>query len=537
LKQYDKAIDYADKAKNNFLKSENKIGIGVSLYRLSLIYSEKKDYDRSIKTLLEAKKIFEDTHNTSFLTNTNLQIGADYRSKKEYDLALNYYNIVLASAQQMGDKDLIATAFQNIGTIYDDKGDKLKALEFYKLADGLFIEVENRIALIQNSSNFIDVYSHLNQSDSVLKYFNRYQELSDSLFSEQSTKSIAEMQTKYETEKKDKEIFKLNLENEKRKNNIQLLNNLNEITKLKLKNSTIENEKKSQDLILANTEKEKQQANIEIYKLNEANQAQVLQDEKDRKHSIILSFIIGLIVLTCVSLLSFKNYQNKKEKEKALLSRQVAENDMKALRSQMNPHFIFNCVQTIEQLLNDAKINESKTCLIQFSNLTRSVLENSKKREISLEEEIETLKLYMYLENLRFKNPFSYSINIEPGIDTQTTLVPPLILQPFVENSIKHGFQGLEKSGHLTIEVKKENESLICIIEDNGIGRKNSLSLKPLSGFKKESIGMKLTEERLQLIGEMKKTKCYFMFDDLADSNNKPIGTRVKMFLPYELSV
>ena len=143
----------------------------------------------------------------------------------------------------------------------------------------------------------------------------------------------------------------------------------------------------------------------------------------------------------------------------------------------------------------------------------------------------------MDLENMRFTNPFQYSFVIEPGVYPETTLVPPLILQPFVENSIKHGFRDPEKSGHIKIEIQNENEFLVCTVEDNGVGRPDNNHIKAFSGFKKESLGIKLTEERLEVISKTKKTKSHLLIDDLVDAYNKPAGTRVKIVLPYELSV
>lgn len=475
LKQYDQAKNYALEAKTVFEKSKNAKGVGVSLYRLAIIYFEEKDYDNSIKHLNEAKKIFEDTQDTYFVTLVNQLLGTIAKDKGDNEIALDYFNHALDKAQNVGDVALISTIFQNIGTVYSAKGDYIKALEYMHKSEKILNEIKDKKSLLELSPNFVELYSRINQTDSVMKYMQIYQQLSDTIFNEQTTKSIAEMQTKYETEKKDNEILVLHFEAEKREKRIWMVSS-------------------------------------------------------------------GFGFLFVFSVSGFVIYRNKKKKEQAILnqktaelSREVSESNMKALRSQMNPHFIFNCVHTIERLLSEAKINESKICLERFSNLTRSVLENSIKREITLDEELETLQLYMELENFRFKNPFTYSITIESGIDVNTTLVPPLILQPFVENSIKHGFRDLEKTGHLKIEVKADNELLICTVEDNGIGRMESKSI--LSGFKKESIGMKLTESRLNLISEMKNTKSYFLIDDLVDATNKPLGTHIKMFLPYELSI
>lgn len=440
------------------------------MYRLALIYNEEKAFVNAVNLLIEAKKIFEEIQDIYFQSLVNLMLGNSYRSMGQNELALKYFNDALPIATQIGDKDLISSIMENIGTVYVDKGDYSNALKYMHNSEKIFVELKDKKQLLNLSANFIEIYTKINQPDSVLLYFQLYQQLSDSLFSEQKSKSIAEMQTKYETEKKDKEIISLKLEDAKKKNNIWAL-------------------------------------------------------------------LIAIVVLGLISLLSLLNFRIKKKKEKAILNQQVSESEMKALRSQMNPHFIFNCVHTIDQLLDDLKIRESKICLEKFSRLTRTVLENSKKKEIPLSEEIESLRLYMDLENMRFRNPFKYEFIIESHINPAITLIPPLILQPFVENSIKHGFCDTGRSGHIKIEICNENDFLVCTIEDNGVGRINGFNIKPLSGFKKESLGIKLTEERLELIRKRKRTETHFVIDDLVDDNNNPAGTCIKLFLPYDLSV
>lgn len=544
LKQYEQAKKYATEAKSIYAKTNYAKGTGVSLYRLALIYFDEKDYDNAIRYAKDAKQIFEEIQDIYFQSLVNLTLGRCYRSMGQNELALKYFNDDLPIATQIGDKELISSVLENIGTIYVDNGDYSEALRYMRKSEKILIEINDRRSLQEMSVNFIELYSRINQPDSVVKYLQLYRQLSDSLFSEQISSSVAEMQAKYETEKKDKEILALNLEDQKKKNNILRLQNANDITNLKLQNSIIENETKTQSLNLSKEEQEKQQARIEIYKLNEEKHIQAIQEEKDKEQRTIVYLIVGFVVVSFIMLLSFLNFRNKEKREQAILNQKatdlslkVTENHLKALRSQMNPHFIFNCVDSIERLLDAAKIEESKICLLNFSTLTRRVLENSMKRRIPLSEEVETLKIYMELENRRFRNPFTFSILIRPEIDAPTTLIPPLILQPFVENSIKHGFRDPEKPSHITIEVLKEDETLICIVEDNGVGRKQCMNIRPLSGFKKESVGMKLTGERLQLISELKKTNAYFLVDDLEDTFNNPQGTRVKVYLPYELSV
>ena len=223
LKQFDQAINYAVTAKDKFDKADNKYGVGVSLYRLALIYSEESDYDNSIKTLNEAKILFEETQNAYFLALVNQMLGNCYRKLGNNDLAFNYFNSSFTTSKQLGDKNLISTAAQNIGTVYYDKGDFFKALEYMKKSETILKEINDKHALMKLSQNFIEIYSQLNKPDSVIKYFQNYVTLSDSLFSEQNSKSIAEMQTKYETEKKEKELEISTIKIEEQKAKLVLL--------------------------------------------------------------------------------------------------------------------------------------------------------------------------------------------------------------------------------------------------------------------------------------------------------------------------
>lgn len=206
MKQYEKAKNFALDAKNKFEIANNPNGVGASLYRLAIIYSEEKDYDNAIKYLLEAKKTFEDTQNSYTLTLVNLLLGTCYQNKGYNEVAIKLYNNALIAAQSIGDISLISTVNQNLSTVYYDKGDYLKALDYLLKTEKIFTEIKDRKALLEISTNFIEIFSRLNKPDSVLKYFRRYQRLSDSLFSEQNSKSIAEIQTRYETEKKDQLI-------------------------------------------------------------------------------------------------------------------------------------------------------------------------------------------------------------------------------------------------------------------------------------------------------------------------------------------
>jgi len=221
----------------------------------------------------------------------------------------------------------------------------------------------------------------------------------------------------------------------------------------------------------------------------------------------------------------------KRQELKHDISLKMAELEMKSLRSQMNPHFIFNSLQSIQNFLISNKSEDANEYLLKFSKLMRLVLENSMQQEVTLRDDILALDLYMQLEQLRFTRPFSYEIIVEDSINPEIDSIPPLLLQPFVENSIWHGLQYKSDSGKIMIRFKKEKEALICVVEDNGVGRSFSKKLKePV--FNKESLGMKLTEERISLLHKVHGVEAKLSVFDLFSPENKPSGTRVEVYLP-----
>jgi LytS/YehU family sensor histidine kinase len=217
-----------------------------------------------------------------------------------------------------------------------------------------------------------------------------------------------------------------------------------------------------------------------------------------------------------------------KQKE-AELKAEISETEMKALRAQMNPHFIFNSLNSIGDYIIKNKTELADEYLTKFAKLMRLVLENSEKKEVPLADDLKALELYMQLESLRLNNKFTYEIKTDSEINQETTLIPPLILQPFVENSIWHGIAKKEGAGHIVIDIKKQNGMINCIVEDNGVGRKKDseiASLKDSTG--RRSLGMKLTKERIGIINKTKNVNATVSLTDLTP------GTRVEVKLPFE---
>ena len=223
---------------------------------------------------------------------------------------------------------------------------------------------------------------------------------------------------------------------------------------------------------------------------------------------------------------------NRIKKEEKLKTR-IAENKMAALVAQMNPHFIFNSLQSINSYILKKDRKQASEYLGRFSKLMRLTLENSRRTSLSIEKEIELLKLYLKVESQRFKIPFDYTITVCEGLDTYNTYIPSMMLQPFVENSIWHGLSGKEEGGRILIDIQQHNDLLKCVVEDNGVGRDEAAKIVKRKGKSHKSRALQIITERLSLLFPNQQELCSVRYIDLKGNNNKSTGTRVEIILPF----
>lgn len=221
------------------------------------------------------------------------------------------------------------------------------------------------------------------------------------------------------------------------------------------------------------------------------------------------------------------------ERLKTEFNRQLAETRLEALRAQMNPHFIFNCLNSINRYIIKSDIKTSSLYLTRFAKLIRLILDNSEHKKVVLSNELEALKLYIDMESLRFDHKFSFEVEVDPSVDTDNIEIPPLIIQPYVENAIWHGLLHKEAGGHLAVKISTLDEMLICEITDNGIGREKAKAFKSQNAPTRKSVGMKLTEERLSIAGEGFAQAGSQKVIDLYDDQGQPCGTKVVLTIPY----
>jgi hypothetical protein len=211
----------------------------------------------------------------------------------------------------------------------------------------------------------------------------------------------------------------------------------------------------------------------------------------------------------------------------------IAETEMTALRAQMNPHFIFNCLNSIKLYTLENDSQTASGYLTKFSQLIRLVLENSRSKKVTLQKELEALKLYIELEAMRFKNKVQYQINIPATIDQQYIEIPPLLLQPYVENAIWHGLMHKMEGGNIIIDISQLSEHLLHIeITDDGVGREQAATYKSKSATQQKSFGLKMTSERISIINQLYHINAEVIIKDLKDSMNNSTGTKVIIQIP-----
>ena len=245
-------------------------------------------------------------------------------------------------------------------------------------------------------------------------------------------------------------------------------------------------------------------------------------------------------IFLCLMLMGFgyayyKDRIRQVEREsrlKAEFDKKVAELEMRALRAQMNPHFIFNCLNSIDAYIIKNDTRKASEYLNNFSRLVRLILQHSRSAYVNLRDELEALELYMKLEQMRFRNSFAYEIILDEELAIENYEIPPMLIQPFVENAIWHGLNYRENGGKVSIEIGVADDLLTCIIADNGIGRKASAAIRASKKVKRKSMGMGITVERIEIINNMYQTNNQVTIQDLYDEQGEAIGTRVTLRIP-----
>ncbi len=241
------------------------------------------------------------------------------------------------------------------------------------------------------------------------------------------------------------------------------------------------------------------------------------------KIGFVLLFLGGMIFL----LLWVRRYEIAKHERRLQMQKTMVEHELHALRSQMNPHFIFNSLNAIQYYLNDGKLKFSEKYLVKFSRLIRMIFETTRQKSIPLSEELSLLKSYLTLEKMRFDDKLNYEIVIDPHLDLNNTMIPSMLLQPVLENAINHGIFHKETPGTIRLEISRMNDqTFTVIISDDGIGLKKAMELKKKSLRKHLSRSGEILRERIRLLNDSGKWQIAYTIEDVSETDDR-FSTRI----------
>ena len=468
IDENDKALPYLEEALELNKELGRELEISKCIIGLGYIHRFKKEYNKALEYYDEGLEICEKIDSKEGLYNCYSNISTLYIEKEEYDLALKSLKKGLEVSLDMGGKRGIAESYFQLGLIYYNLGDNKKAFE--NALKGKEIADELSLIGTQKESNLIlsKIYEKENNHKKALGRYKEYKMLSDSILSKESIQKIAELEYDY-----------------KYKKELDAASN----RELKLTETV---ETTSQNLA-------KSQRNLLLGVIG----------------FLLMSLVLGAIIF-------FLKLRNAKSKTQNIAIEQ------KLLRSQMTPHFIFNSLSVLQGMILNKEDKKSISYLSRFSKLLRITLENSRDKMVLLAKELTAIENYLALHNLENES-YEYSVSVDDTIDQSLFKIPPMLIQPFVENAIEHAFVDQKVNKKIDVYLKSINEELICTIADNGIGVEVQEGNKRKE---KKSLATTITSERLKILSKDFKMKGSFTIEDRKKYNEQ--GTIVTLIIPYQ---
>lgn len=551
------SLKYSLKALEKWEELNHKKGISVAASLVAVSYSDIGDNKKAMEYYLRALKLSEDLNDQYNIARNLTNLSSLYIAEKDTTTSLSYSSKALQLAEKKDFKDLIAINLGNLGNTYTGKGEYTKALQF--LMKGLEMDTrhQNKHNIAGWLLNIAGVYQA--QSDSadikgneqikkektetaisyLLKALKLSRELENSYYESHTLGNLASI---YINLKKYKEaetylkqsndiavsiganelvvdnFMRFNLLYKKINNHAKALEYYEKHTKLKDSISNNENKKIIAELGLKYESEKKEAENSRL-----AQQNKILELSVTNNKYLTIGLITVLILLLSIGFLIIRQHKLKSKKENIRL-------EQKLLRTQMNPHFIFNSLSGIESFIYEHQPKEAGNYLSQFARLMRLILENSASEYISLDKEIETLNYYLSLQKLRLNDNLQYNVEVNDISNPEQIFLPPMLTQPFIENAIEHGFRGLKECGIIHVSFRLKDNYLEIKIRDNGIGIVQAQQQKDLYKEHK-SMAMQITYERLKFLNRTKKQKLIFNIKEI-NEQDKIKGTEVQFTIP-----
>ncbi|MGV3461136.1 MAG: tetratricopeptide repeat-containing sensor histidine kinase [Flavobacterium sp.] len=525
-------------------------GLARTYGSIGVVCSEQNNYAKALEYYFKALKIYKETRQEHIVARAYNNIGIVYKALKDYDKALSYFNKALEIQKGIGDVTSAIT-LTNIGNIYLLKDKDAEAFKYYSEAEKPLIATSNQRGLgelYNNLGNYYDKTGNRDQAEAnynkALAVFNEigekygasaslaflgnlYAAKSNNIkaleYLEKSStvaKEIGVMEQVRESEKSISALY------EKTGNHAEALRHYKLYAAAK---DSILNAENIKNLVREEMNFEMEQK-AAIQKI-ETEKREAIYHEQSKKHTQQILFT-ALIVLLLAGLV-FVVYNRLQLKKTLTLQRDLAEYEQKALHLQMNPHFVFNCLGSISSFIVQNGTDSAIKYLSKFSKLMRLTLEYSKESLIPVDKEIESLQNYLELEQLRFNNIFDFDITKDSNIEDDMA-IPPLLLQPFVENAILHGVVPKKEKGHIAVHFSIENEKLVCTVTDDGIGFSKSKELKENSVTVHKSMALEITRKRLEVIQAFTAKTSHVAINELTADNGDVTGTRIILNLPIQ---
>ncbi|MES2733758.1 MAG: histidine kinase [Bacteroidota bacterium] len=495
---------------------EDKVQAKTSIGRL---YEKQGKEELALKSYKEVLKIEEKRGNDKGVISTNNSIGDIYLQQEKPQQARAYYDNSQSLASGMSDDNTLAKSNDMLGKVLrlEKRYDQELALRQQSIAINL--KSNNKTALNDEYLEVAHLYLEQKNAAAAIPYLQKSITLSGQLDKldkkSEGYRSLSEAYValgKVKDALKSYQTYVALVEGVYKKRETELAG------LLQFKEELSERQKKIESL-----EKDRQ-LNAKTIELLRKDQK--LREEGMQKQLILIyALVVGLLLVFVASYLLYKSAQKRRIANQLLA--------LKSLRSQMNPHFIFNALNSVNSFISQNDERSANKYLSEFSRLMRAVMENSQHNFIPLSNELKILELYLNLEHFRFKEKFDYTFEVDPAIDIDSIQMPPMLIQPYIENAVWHGLRYKEEKGLLTVKVKKDTDDLVVCIEDNGIGRKKSQAIKTSNQKENVSTGLLNIENRLRIINEIHRTKLSVSITDLHTTDES--GTKVIIRIPLHI--
>ena len=544
VKLHETALEAADRANN----IEFRI---MSLNMLGAVYRKKDGIKAALDYYQEALKLAESIEEPneyiqSSINNATNGIGNVYKSLGQYDLAINYFRNSLEYESDLGNTRGLAINYQNIAECQEAQGQLKASLENYENSLRLNKEVGSERIEVVNNYGIAHVYVHLDMVEEALEKLESILPAAENLGDPEILSSVyihlGWTLTRLKQFERAEEYLEEGLSLSTR---YKLLSNLDQVNTFlhdlwlergdyqkalkyykasKAAEREISNDRDRRYVydVISRSEVEKRSSQIEML----AKENEIVKLRLRRNKNTLLVSALLLALFTIILYILYRQYQLKSDKKLLTLEQSM-------LRSQMNPHFLFNSLNSIKLYIINNETKNAVHYLNKFSKLIRKILEASSLKEIPLAEELETVELYMNIENIRFSNEIDFDIKVDEGIDTHIVKIPSLILQPFLENALWHGLSSKEGEKSVQVHVKKGEKGFIQIaITDNGVGRDKAAELKESKVLKRKSVGIDITKERLDNFSKDYQNSFDVEIFDLFDDQGTASGTSVVLHIP-----